>query len=1111
MGLRAFAYLPLRLPFVSVTGGTLTPMATGYLRYPDVHGDLVVFTADDDVWLVPVTGGRASRLTNDHVMVRNPRFSPNGTKIAWTSYLGQRPEVFVIDLATGDQRRLTWLGAARSFVVGWQDDEHVVFSSPHQTNDVGLAWLYTVSLDGHVERLGYGPGMDLAVSSDGAVAVVTPNSGDCSRWKRYRGGTAAQIWLRPARAEKFLRLLREGNDNHDGYAAAGRYSVGWIDGRLIFSSDMSDDDCPQAQAQIWSVDGQGHDLRQHTHHGEAEGYVRDPRTDGTTIVYHTHGALWRMTGLDAEPERLEIDLGIGAPPRMPLDPTDRLEAIVSDHGGDGSLLEWRGAAYFLTHRSGPARALSAADGVRIREPRVLGQTGQGVWASDVDGEDCLEVANLDGTGEIRRIAQGQIGRVLHIAPAPDGTKVALISHDGRILIVTIADGAIREIGKSLEGEANGLAWSPDSRYVVWRSPMATGEAMIGQIRCWDEQGMGEPFELTRGAFDDSCPVFTADGKYLAMLSARTFDPNYDGQTFDLSFGHTQRPWLVPLSATEASPFGPSSQGWRISEVQDAKAKANAETSNGEADETVICHVAADGFEERMVPFPVPSGSYRDLAVVKDGVVWIEVADRGGELGATRAGVTGEAPSDVLWHYNLSVRHLDKLCERVDTFSVSGDGERLVVRHRDDTIVVPSSHKVDDDDPAYIRVDLTRLRRTVNPRAEWRQMFDENGRLMASHYWREDMNGVDWDSVLNRYRPLVDLCHVVDDLHDILWETVAELNTSHSYVSASGAAGDSDMRAGLLGADVSSGNDGAKVVRVIPGESSDPRAWSPLRAAGVAVTEGDVIVAVDGRKVGADGNLGELLEGSAGRVVELTVRRGENERQVAVVPMADEAPLRYHDWVASRRRYVEEHSGGRLGYLHVPDMVSDGWAELHRQIGEATRHEGVIADVRFNHGGHTSQLVVERLARRVVGWDYSRWYATADTYPQNAVRGPIVMVTNQWAGSDGDIVAAATQAMGYAKVIGERSWGGVVGIDGRFDLVDGTSVTQPRYAGWYGSYGWGVENHGVDPDIVVTVSPEDWEADCDVQLDAAIAECLRQLDDKPAATAPELPGPAFDRC
>ncbi|AOG28991.1 S41 family peptidase [Cutibacterium avidum] len=1085
-------------------------MATGYLRYPDVHGDLVVFTADNDLWLVPVLGGRASRLTSDHVMVRNPRFSPNGTKIAWTSYLGQRPEVFVIDLATGDQRRLTWLGAARNLVVGWQDDEHVVFSSPHQTNDVGLSWLYTVSLDGHVERLGYGPGMDLAVNADGAVAVVTPNSGDCSRWKRYRGGTAAQIWLRPAGVGSFLRVLRDGNDDHDGrYAAAGRYGVGWVDGRLLFSSDMSEDDCPRAQAQLWSVDGQGHDLRQHTHHGEDQGYVRDPRTDGRTIVYHAHGALWAMTGLDAEPQRLEIDLGVGAPQRVPLDPTDRLEAVVSDHGGDGSLLEWRGAAYFLTHRSGPARALSAADGVRIREPRVLGQTGQGVWASDVEGEDCLEIANLDGTGDVHRVAQGQIGRVLHMAPAPDGAKVALVSHDGRILIVTMADGAVRQIANSPEGEASGLVWSPDSRYLVWRSPVASGDAMIGQIRCWDEQGMGESFALTRGAFDDSCPVFTADGKYLVMLSARTFDPNYDGQTFDLSFGHTQRPWLVPLSATEVSPFGPSSQGWQISEVQDAKAKATAEAGN-DSDKTpeVVCNLTADGFEERMVPFPVPSGSYRGLAAVKDGLVWIEIADRGGELGATRAGVSGEVPSDVLWHYNLVNRHLDKLCEHVDSYSVSGDGERLVVRYKDDVIVVPSSHKVDDDDPACIRVDLSRLRRTIDPRAEWRQMFDENGRLMASHYWREDMNGVDWDGVLNRYRPLVDLCHVVDDLHDILWETVAELNTSHSYVSAAGASGDPDMRAGLLGADVSSEGDGAKVVRVVPGESSDPRAWSPLRAAGVAVADGDVVVAVDGRKVGVDGTLGELLEGSAGRVVELTVCRGEDQRQVAVVPMADEAPLRYHDWVASRRRYVEEHSGGRLGYLHVPDMVSDGWAELHRQINEATSHEGVIADVRFNHGGHTSQLVVERLARKVVGWDFSRWCESPTTYPQNAVRGPIVMVTNQWAGSDGDIVSAVTQAMGYATVVGERSWGGVVGIDGRFDLVDGTSVTQPRYAGWYGDYGWGVENHGVDPDIEAVVSPEDWESDRDIQLDAAIDVCLSELGEHPAATAPAFPAPVF---
>lgn len=1088
-------------------------MATGYLRYPDVHGDLIVFTADDDLWLVPVIGGRASRLTSDHVPVRNPRFSPDGRRIAWTSLIGQRPEVLVLDLVSGEQKRLTWLGAARTATVGWTDDSHVVLASCHATNDVGLMWLYTVDLDGRVEDLGQGPGMDFAVSPAGDVAIVTPNSRDCSGWKRYRGGTAGQVWLRPAGAEPFLRVLRDGNDDHDGvYAAAGRYGLGWIDGRLFFSSDMGAvlPDHPDEQAQLWSVDSHGGDLRQHTHQSIDEGYVRDPRTDGHTIVHHSHGRLYVREGLDGEPTRLEVDLGIGSPAPFWVEPTDRLEAVVADHGGDGSLLEWRGAAYYLTHRSGPTRALSAADGVRIREPRVLGDTGRGVWASDVEGEDCLEVAELDGTGQVRRLASGQLGRVLSMAPAPDGTKVAVVSHDGRVLLVGIEDGNVREVARSTEGEVTGLSWSPDSRYLVWRQPTPMSESMRGRIACWDEQGMGESFFLTRGTFDDACPTFTADGRHLVVLSARTFDPSYDGQTFDLSFGHTVRPWLVPLSATEPSPFGPTPEGWRISEVQDAKARATAEAGGEEpAEPAVTCHLDADGFEERMVAFPVPSGSYRGLAAVKDGLTWIEVADRGGELGSTRAGVTGEAPSDVLWHYNLSARHAERICDHVDSYSVSGDGERLVVRHKDEVVVLPSSHKVEEDDPARISVNLSRLRRRIDPRAEWRQMFDENGRLMATHYWREDMDGTDWQAVLGRYRPLVDLCHGVDDLHDILWETVAELNTSHSYVSPAELDGDPDRRAGLLGADLEPCQDGARVVRVVPGESSDPSAWSPLRAAGVAVRDGDVIVAVDGHRIGEHG-IGELLEGSAGRTVELTVRDSDGERRVAVVPMADEGPLRYHDWVASRRRYVEEHSGGRLGYIHVPDMVSNGWAELHRQIDEATKHEGVIADVRFNHGGHTSQLVVERLARRVIGWDHSRWYETPMAYPENAVRGPIVMVTNQWAGSDGDIVSAVTQAMGYAKVIGERSWGGVIGIDGRFDLVDGTSVTQPRYAGWYGNYGWGVENHGVDPDIVVTVTPEDWVGENDVQLDAAIAECLRQLEDTPAATPPALPEPRFGR-
>lgn len=999
-------------------------------------------------------------------------------------------------------------------MVGWIDDDHIAFASSHRTNDVSLTWLHSVDLEGHVESMGLGPGMDVAICEGGAVAVVTPNSGDCSRWKRYRGGMAGQIWLRTDPEEPFRRILRD-EDRDDIDPAAGRYSVGWIDDRLIFSSDQGAvlPERAHEQAQVWSVDATGADLRQHTHHSEDTGYVRDPRTDGRTIVYHCRGRLYAMDGLEATPGEIDVDLGLGAPVPVQVEPTDRLQAVVADHGGDGSLVEWRGAAYHLTHRSGPARALSAQDGVRIREPQVLGNTGLGIWASDVEGEDCLEVAALDGTGEPRRLASGRLGRVLALASDPSGTCVAAVSHDGRILVVDVESGEVEEVGRSLNGEATGLTWSPDSRYLAWRAG-TDGDSAHGQICCVDRRTPGEVMELTRGTFDDSNPVFTRDGKYLALLSARTFDPQYDGQTFDLSFAHTTRPWIVPLSAEEPSPFGPTPQGWPISDVQDARSRnaAGAPEPSGEQDETPAtptCQLDPEGFEERMVAFPVPSGDYRDLAAVKDGLVWIQVADRGGELRAARAGVSGEEPADTLWHHGLSTRRTEQICDAVSSFSVSGDGERLVVRHKDEVTVVPADRKVEPEDPARIGVDLSRLRRRIQPRAEWGQMFDENGRLMATHFWRADMDGTDWEAVLRRYRPLVDRIHCVDDLHDILWETVAELNTSHAYVSAPGGEGDPAQRAGLLGADLgATGPEGALLERVVPGESSDPRAWSPLRAAGVAVRDGDVVVAVDGRRVGVEGSLGELLEGSAGKAVELTVRRDGNTRTVAVVPLADEAALRYHDWVASRRRYVEQHSGGRLGYVHVPDMVSDGWAELHRQISEATTHEGLIADVRFNHGGHTSQLVVERLARKVVGWDFARWYDIPVTYPQNAVRGPVVMVTNQWAGSDGDIVGAATQTMGYATVVGERSWGGVIGIDGRFDLVDGTSVTQPRYSGWYGNYGWGVENHGVDPDIEVVVTPEDWESEHDVQLDEAIAEALRQLADAPAATAPQWPEPRF---
>jgi len=376
--------------------------------------------------------------------------------------------------------------------------------------------------------------------------------------------------------------------------------------------------------------------------------------------------------------------------------------------------------------------------------------------------------------------------------------------------------------------------------------------------------------------------------------------------------------------------------------------------------------------------------------------------------------------------------------------------------------------------------------------------------MRDFYWREDMDGTDWGKVLDRHRPSVERVRTFDDLVDILWETVGELNTSHAYVQPPPAKGKPVQ--GLLGADFEPDADGARIVRILPGESSDPEARSPLRAAGVDAQRGDVIVSIDGQAVDRRG-VGPLLVGAADSVVEVTLRRGGTSRRVAVIPTASETPLRYQAWVASRIAYVEEASGGRLGYLHVPDMMATGWAQFHRGLDLAMSHEGLVADMRYNGGGHTSQLIIERLSRKIIGWDVVR-HGAPEPYPSAGRRGPVVFVTNQFAGSDGDIVCAAAQELKLGPVVGQRSWGGVIGIDGRFDLVDGTGVTQPRYSFHFDTHGWDVENHGIDPDIEYVMSPGDWsdEDHHDPQLDRAIEEALGLLEAHPASVPPQLPAP-----
>ncbi|MET7984239.1 S41 family peptidase [Streptomyces sp. NPDC005281] len=1075
--------------------------ASAYIRFPHLHGELAVFTAEDDIWAAPLDGGgRAWRVSADNVPVSHPRISPDGTTVAWTSTRDGAPEVHAASLDGGPAQRLTYWGSAKTQVRGWTPDGQVLALSTQGQASLRRTWARAVPLDGGpATTLPYGPVGDVAHGEHGVVLLSAPMGREAAWWKRYRGGTAGKLWIDRDGDGEFVRLHEDVDGNLE-------YPF-WVGERIAFLSDH------EGVGALYSSLADGSDLRRHTPLGgtsrssEAESgggfYARHAATDGARVMYTSAGELWLLDDLDGtEPRRLGIRLGGQRVDRQPypVSASRWFSAAAPDHTGRGSAISVRGAVHWVTHRSGPTRALAAEQGVRARLPRTFRAEGEEhvVWVTDAEGDDALEFAPATGVAPgatPRRLAAGVLGRVLGLAMAPDGSRAAVASHDGRVLLVERESGEVREVDRGEDGEVTGLVFSPDSAWLAWSHP---GPRPLRQLKLANTTDLSVT-EATPLRFRDYAPAFTLDGKHLAFLSARAFDPVYDEHVFDLAFVGGSRPYLITLAATTPSPFGPQRHG-RPFEAPDKD-----ETPDSEGAPST--RIDLDGLADRIVPFPVEAARYSTLRAAKDGLLWLRHPVRG-VLGSSRATPDDPDPKNELERYDLAQQRIEHLAADADHFTVTGDGKRVLLWTDGKLKVVPSDRRASNDDESdtNITVDLSRVRQSVDPAAEWRQMYDETGRLMRDNFWRPDLGGVDWDAVLDRYRPVLDRVATHDDLVDLLWEVQGELGTSHAYVTPRGGWSGGDRAQGLLGADISRHEDGSwRIDRILPSETSDPDARAPLAAPGVAVRAGDAILAVGGRPVDPVAGPAPLLVGTAGKPVELTVSPsgGGDPRHAVVVPLADEEPLRYHAWVTDRRAYVHEHSGGRLGYLHVPDMVGAGWAQLHRDLRVEVAREGLVVDVRENRGGHTSQLVVEKLARRIVGWDLPRGLRPY-SYPEDAPRGPVVAVANEFSGSDGDIVNAAIKALRIGPVVGTRTWGGVIGIDSRYRLVDGTSVTQPKYAFWMEGYEWNVENHGVDPDVEVVQTPQDHAAGRDTQLDEAVRIALAALEENPAKAAPTLP-------
>ena len=1071
-------------------------MAGAYLRYPHVHEDRLAFVAEDDVWVASLAEGgtaRARRLSADHVPATHPRFSPDGSKVAWTSRRDLDPEVYVADAEGGLAERLTYWGSAVSRVCGWTPGGEVLAVSAAAQPFTHLTWAYAVSLDGSApRRLPYGP-VDAIAQTDRYTVLLADGSGgmDPARWKRYRGGQMGRLWAGPTDGE-LTRILAG--------LGAHLHSPILVGDRIVMISDHD------GVANLYSCLLDGSDLRKHTDHQDF--YPRHAATDGSRVVYQVAGELWLLDSLDAVPRRLEVEFGGAGTARRPrlVTAEQRLDDLSCDLEGRASAVEVRGTVHWLTHRDGPARTLAADPAARARLPRVLGDTGKVVWVTDAEGADALEIApatGLEPGAAPRRIAAGRLGWVADLAAAPDGGTVAAAAHDGRLLLVEIESGEVHELAVGDDGPVGDMVYSPDSAWLAWSHPGPLPLRRIRLARLADRSVT----DVTTARFEDTDPVFTLDGRHLAFLSWRGFDPVYDSHFFDLSFPFGCRPYLVPLAADTPSPFAPFADGRPVGNDDEKKGKKSEKAEKADDDSAEPVVIDLEGLPDRVVPFPVEEGRYHSMKAVKGGVAWIR-SPLATVLGESGAALDGERPRPSLQRFDLTKRTCEEICDSLSWFVVSGDGARIVLRDERRLRVVPSSHRSsasDDEDDDAFTVDLSRARMTADPVAQWRHAYAEAGRIMRHDFWRPDMGGLDWDGIQDKYRPILERIAGPDDFADLLWEVLGELGTSHAYVGRPGYSWEGD-RVGLLGADLAPDGEGRwRVTRVLPGETSDPRARSPLTAPGAAVRPGDAVVAVDGRPVDAASGPAPLLLGTAGKPVELAIapEAGGELRRIAVIPLVDDERLRYQDWVTDRRRRVREAGGGRLGYLHIPDMMGAGWAQFHRDLRVEMLSDGLIVDLRANGGGHVSQLVVEKLARRVIGWDVPRGKRPS-TYPLDAPRGPVVAVVDQDAGSDGDIIAAAIQSLGLGPIVGTRTWGGVIGIDRGHRLVDGTTITVPRYATWFADRGWDLENHGVDPDVEVVISPADWAAGADPQLDTAIRLALEALAARPPVAPPDLP-------
>lgn len=1074
------------------------PQETQLLRFPSASADSVVFTYAGDLYTAPLAGGVARKLTSNEGYEAFARFSPDGRSIAFTGEYDGNREVYVIPAEGGEPRRVTYtpsLGrddisdrmGPNNIVMGWTPDgSRVVFRSRMaEWNDFN-GQLYFVDKDGGLpEQLPLPRGGFCSLSPDGRKLAYNRIFREFRTWKRYRGGMADDIWVYDFETKKVENITNN---------PALDIIPMWRGERIYFLSDR--DEARRMNLYVYDIPSKA--TRKLTDFKDFD--IKFPSLGPTSIVFENGGFIHRFDLASEKTERVPIIIsddriwGRGGVVKV----ADRVTSYEISPDGKRALFGARGDVFTVPAQYGNTRNLTATSGVHERSA-VWSPDGRSLaFISDKSGEDEVYIMPQDGSSAPVQLTKGADTYKYRLAWSPDSKKILWNDKEQRLCFVDVESKEQTVVVRADRWEIDDFAWSPDSRWVAYVKPEIDS---MNKIYLYSLESR-KHFEVTDGWFNSAAPAFSPDGKYLFFVSDRDFNPIYSSTEWDHAYLSMSRVYLVTLGKDVKSPFEPRSDEVGV-EKEPARAAAGAKPEPpkkpeapkpaAEAGKPASIKVDPEGIKDRIAALPVATANYWHLGVVDDSVYYLRRKDMERET-------------------TLALFDLKELKEKelgkVSGYEISADGKKmLVAKERNFHIIDLPKGPLSLEQP----LNLSSLEVTLDRRAEWDQIFDECWRQMKYFFYAPNMHGLDWEAVRTKYKALAAAAGHRADLTYVIGEMIGELSAGHTYVGGGDMPRPKKVAVGMLGAkferDPKTGF--FRISRILKGQNWDPALRSPLTEVGVNVKEGEYVIAVDGRRLDRVKNIYETLVNTVGRQVRLTVNslpQEKGSREVTVVPVETENALYYLSWVEANLEKVSKATGGQVGYIHIPNMGSEGLNEFVKRFYPQLRKKGLIVDVRGNGGGNVSPMIIDRLIREMVMVEIARNSVPVPD-PGAAFLGPKVALCDEFSASDGDIFPYRFKSLGLGKLIGKRTWGGVVGIRGSLPLLDGGFLNKPEFAP-YAKDGreWIIEGRGVEPDIVVDNDPAREYAGVDDQLNKAIEVILEEIKTKGKQLPPPPPFP-----